>query len=71
LEAIHFFSSREQLVDEAHLQCLLRPDPLTLQQQLDERVDDAEHPHGPRHAAGAGQQAELDLREAELDLGVV
>jgi hypothetical protein len=60
-----------QLVDQAHLQGLLRPDPLALQQQLQQRVDDAEHPHGSSDAAGAGQQTELDLREAELDLGVV
>ena len=36
-----------------------------------QRVDDAEHAHRAHDAAGAGQQAELDLGEAELDLRVV
>ena len=46
-------------------------DPLALEQQLHERVDDAEHPHRAGHAAGARQQPELDLGKPELDLGVV
>ena len=45
--------------------------PLALEQQLQQRVGDAEHAHGARDAAAAGQQAELHLREAEHGLGVV
>ena len=44
---------------------------LALEQQLHQRVDDAEHPHRADDAAGARQQAELDLREADDGLRVV
>ena len=50
---------------------LRRAQPLALQQELHQRVDDAEHAHRAHDAAGAGQQAELDLGEAEHGLRVV
>ena len=60
-----------ELVDEAHLLGLRRADPLALEQDLHQPVDDAEHARDAHDAAGAGQQAELDLGLAELDLRVV
>ena len=64
-------AGRHELVDDADLQCLGRAQPLALEQQLHQRVDDAQHPHRADDAAGAGEQAELDLGEAEQGLGVV
>ena len=61
----------DHLTDEAHLQRLVRAHALALQQQVHQRFDDPEHPHGPHDAAGTGQQPELDLGEAELDPRVV
>ena len=39
---------------------------LALEQDLQERVGDAEQPHGAGDAAGAGQQSEGDLGQADL-----
>ena len=61
----------DDLVEDAHLFGLRGPQPLALHQQLHQRVDDAQHPHRAHDAAGAGQQAELHLGEAHLDLGVI
>ena len=64
-------SRRDQLVDDADLDGLARLHSLTLHQQRHQRVDDPDHADRPHDAAGAGQQAELHLGEAELDLVVV
>ena len=63
--------ARHELVDDPDLLALLWAHALTLKQQLQQRVDDPEHPHGADDAAGAGEQSELDLREAELDARVI
>ena len=62
---------RDDLVDHAELQRLGGPQALALQQQRHQRVDDAEHPHAAHDAAGAREQAELHLGEADDRLGVV
>ena len=62
---------RDDLVDQAHLERGGGAVPVALEQQLQQRVGDPEHPHRAGHAAAAGQQPELDLREAEHDLRVV
>jgi hypothetical protein len=42
---------------------------LALQQHVQQRRDDAEHPHGAHDAAGAGQQPEGDLGQPKTALG--
>ena len=60
-----------QLVDDAGLDRLGGTQPLALQQQLGQRVGDAEQPDGAGHAATAGQQAERHLGQPELGLAAV
>ncbi len=55
----------DDLVDDADLLGLRRLQALALQQQLHQRVDDADHAHAAHDAAGAGEQAELHLGEAD------
>ncbi len=62
---------RHDLVDQAEFLGLRGAQLLALHEQAHQRVDDAEHAHGAGHAAAARQQAELDLGEAELELGIV
>ncbi len=62
---------RDHLVHEPHLQSRRRTVTGPEEQELHQRVGDAEHAHGARHAAGAREQTELHLREAEHGLGVV
>ena len=78
LASIHFLAagiSSSRLATSSStmpdLLALGRAHALALEQQLHQRVDDPEHPHGAGDAAGAREQAELDLGEAELDLGVI
>ena len=66
-------SSRDgdDLVDQAHLLGLGRAAAAGPAAAAHQRVDDAEHAHRAHDAAGAGQQAELHLGEADDGLGVV
>jgi hypothetical protein len=58
-------AARHDLVDDAELLGLRDAQPLALEQHLHQRFHDAEHAHGAHHAAGAWEQAELHLGEAE------
>ena len=60
-----------ELVDDPELLGLGGTVTLALQQQRQQRVGDAEHPHRTHDAASAGQQPKLNLGEAELDRWVV
>ena len=59
------------LVDQAEPDRVRGVVSLTLQQHLHQPVRETEHAHGAHDAAGARQQAEGDLGEAELRLRVV
>src|SRR5690606_39521714 len=57
---------RHDLVDQADLERLGRLVALALQQDVHQRILDAEHARRAGDAAAAGQQAQRDLGEADL-----
>ena len=58
----------DELVDEAHVQALLRGHVLAAGHHL-QRLLDADDARQPLRAAGAGQQAEVHFRQAAFALG--
>ena len=67
----HLFLAVHHLVDDAHGFGFFHFQPLALHQHLHQGVLDAQHAHAAHHAAGAGQQAQADFREAELRFRIV
>ncbi|MNV58539.1 hypothetical protein D3C71_1509200 [compost metagenome] len=64
------FAVGRQGVDQACLQCLLRPHLLAFQ-QVRQGFFDPEHTHHAHHATTARQQAEGDFRQAELHRRII